>query len=310
MKQAIDTMRDAFVQLSMNQAVVPLRLGIDIPEHNGGALFMPVYLPKNKQVGLKVVSVFKNNPEKGLPMIHAMVIVMDAVNGCLLAVMDGEYLTALRTGAASGLATDLLSRKDAEVVTIIGAGVQGKTQLEAVCAVRLIKKAYVLDIDLQRATEFAKEMSERLSIPVDLIEKSEMLRQSDVICTATSSHDPVFSNNDLKPSVHINGIGSYRPDMQEIPVETIVRAKVVVDSKESCLSEAGDIIIPLQEGLIDEDHIYAEIGEIVAWSKSGRESEEEITVFKSVGNAVQDLAAASRVIETARVQNLGTEISL
>ncbi len=310
MKQAIDTMRDAFVQLSMNQAVVPLRLGIDIPEHNGGALFMPVYLPKNKQVGLKVVSVFKNNPEKGLPMIHAMVMVMDAVNGCPLAVMDGEYLTALRTGAASGLATDLLSRKDAEVVTIIGAGVQGKTQLEAVCAVRSIKKAYILDIDLQRATEFAKEMSERLSIPVDFIEKSEMLRQSYVICTATSSHDPVFSDNDLKPGVHINGIGSYRPDMQEIPVETIVRAKVVVDSKESCLSEAGDIIIPLQEGLIDENHIYAEIGEIAAGSKIGRESRKEITVFKSVGNAVQDLAAASRVIETARVQNLGTEISL
>jgi len=310
MDQAIEAVKDAFFQLSTNQAVVPLRLNIEIPEINGNALFMPVYIPKYKQIGLKVVSVFNDNPGQGLPRIHAMVIVMDAANGRPLAVMDGEYITAVRTGAASGVATDLLARKDAQIAAVFGAGVQGRTQLEAVCAVRQIKHAYVFDTIKVKAVEYAQEMSKRLSIPVSVIEDNEVLRQSDIICTATSSHTPVFSDNDLKRGVHINSIGSYKPTDCEIPAETILRSKVVVDSRNSCLSEAGDIIIPLQQGLINEEHIYAEIGEIVAGSKKGRVSEKEITVFKSVGNAVQDLAAASLALNNAQRLNLGTEVSL
>jgi len=310
MAQAIEAMKDAFVQLSTNQAFVPLRQKIEIPEQNGTALFMPVYLPNNKKIGLKVVSIFNDNPGQGLPRIHAMVMVIDAVNGCPLAVMDGEYLTAVRTGAAAGLATDLLARKDAQVAAVFGAGVQGRTQLEAVCAVRQIKHAYIFDTIAAKSTEYAQEMSKRLSIPVSILEDSTALQQSDIICTATSSSTPVFSDNDLKRGVHINGIGSYKPTDCEIPAETILRSKVVVDSREACLSEAGDLIIPLQKGLINKEHIYAEIGEIVAGSKKGRESEKEVTVFKSVGNAVQDLAAAALVLNNAQRLNLGTEVSL
>jgi len=308
MKQTIELMKDAFVRLSRKQANVPLRTPIEIPENNGGALFMPVYLPNTKQFGLKVASIFKKNPEHGLPLIHAMVLVMDATNGRPLALMDGEYLTALRTGAATGLATDLLARKDAEVVAIFGAGAQGRTQLEAVCAVRAIKQAFIFNPTSQKAGEFAHEMGDQLSIQVLVAKSIDVLSQADIVCTATTSSSPVFSNNDLKPGVHINAIGSDKPNMREIPAETVLSAKVVVDQREACLSEAGDLIMSMQEGLINKDHIYAEIGEIAAGNKNGRESAKEITLFKSVGNAVQDLAAASQVLVNARKLNLGTEI--
>lgn len=310
MDKAIEAMKDAFVQLSTNKAIVPLRLNIEIPKQNGNTLFMPVYLPNTERIGLKVVSVFNNNPVQGLPRIHAIIMVMDAVNGRPLAVMDGEYLTAVRTGAASGLATGLLARKDAQIAAVFGAGVQGRTQLEAVCAVRQIKKAYIYDTIAEKAAEYAQEMSKQLSIPVSILEDNAALRQSDIVCTATSSSTPVFSDNDLKRGVHINSVGSYKPTDCEIPAETILRSKVVVDSREACLSEAGDIVIPLQQGLINKEHIYAEIGEIAAGNKNGRESGEEITVFKSVGNAVQDLAAASLVLNNAQKLNLGTKVSL
>ncbi|MFQ6113425.1 MAG: ornithine cyclodeaminase family protein, partial [bacterium] len=213
MSQAVELMKDAFVQLSTGQAIVPVRMNMEVPQDRGRALFMPVYLAKNKQIGVKIVSIMDDNPKKGLPLIHATVLVTDSKNGCPLALMDGEYLTALRTGAASGLATDLLAREDSDTVAIFGAGVQGRTQLEAVCAVRAIKQAFIFDIVPQKATEFAQEMSGRLSIQIDIADASKQLCHADVICTATTSTTPVFTHDDLKPGVHINGIGAYRPDM-------------------------------------------------------------------------------------------------
>ncbi len=243
-------------------------------------------------------------------MIHALVAVFDGNTGRPLAVMDGEYLTALRTGAASGLATDLLARRQAQTVAVFGAGRQGRTQLEGVAAVREIQQAYIIDSDAARATAFAVEMRDQLGLKIDVAVSTEVLAEVDIICTATTSADPVFPDAELKAGVHINGVGSFKPNVCEIPPETIVRAKVVVDSMASCLAEAGDLIMPIQRGLITENHIYAEIGEIAAGKKAGRSSEAEITIFKSVGNAVQDLAAAARVLETARELNLGIEVKL
>jgi ornithine cyclodeaminase/alanine dehydrogenase-like protein (mu-crystallin family) len=224
--------------------------------------------------------------------------------------MDGSYLTALRTGAGSGAATDLLARKDSQIAAIFGAGVQGRTQLEAVCAIRPIKEAYVFDVIPENAKKFADEMSEKLSITVHIAQSNEDLQHVDVICTATTALEPVFSDNNLKEGVHINAIGSYKPHVREIPEETVLKAKIVVDHKDSSLSEAGDLIIPLEKGLITEDHIYAEIGEIIANKKLGRTSESEITIFKSVGNAVQDLATASQVLIAAEEQKLGIKAFL
>ena len=310
MTEAIGAVKEAFLQLSNGRAIVPLRTPMELTDRDGGALFMPVYLPESEQIGLKAVSVFAANPRKGLPVIHALFLIMDGRDGRPLAVMDGEFLTALRTGAASGLATDLLARRGARTVAVIGAGVQGRTQLEAVCAVRPIERAYAVDLDRDRAEAFAREMSDRLAIPVAAAEAERALPHCDVLCTATPATRPVFSNERLEPGVHINAVGSYRPEMCEIPEETVARALVVVDSRAACLAEAGDLIQPIEAGLIDASHIHAEIGEVAAGTSEGRTSEEQITLFKSVGNAVQDLAAASRALGRAEQLGLGVEISL
>lgn len=310
MKDAIAKMKEAFALLSSNQAVVPPRIHLDISERNGTILMMPVYIQQCNRIGLKFLSLFGDNVEQGLPMIQAVVIVMDAGNGRPLALMDGASLTALRTGAGTGAATDILARHDSHVAVIFGAGVQGRTQLEAVCAVRSITQAYVVDIDRPRAEEFAREMSIRLSLPVDVAESHEVVEQADIICTVTTSAAPVFSDSNLKAGVHINAVGSFKPHIREIPAETVVRAKVIVDHRTSCLNEAGDLLIPMQAGLIDENHIYAEIGELINNAQSGRISDTEVTLYKSVGNAVQDLVAASEVLEMANALDLGVQVFL
>ena len=310
MTEAIRAVEEAFLQLSSGRAIVPLRTAIALPDREGGALFMPVYLPACEQIGVKAVSVFAENRRKGLPAIQALFLIMDGRDGRPLAVMDGESLTALRTGAASGLATRLLARRDARVATVIGSGVQGRTQLEAVCAVRPIERAYAVDIDREEAESFAREVSDRLAIPVIAAEAERALPDCDVLCTATPSTEPVFSDELLKPGLHINAVGSYKPEMCEIPGETVARARVIVDSRAACMAEAGDLIRAIEAGLIDESHIHAEIGEIAAGTREARASEEEITLFKSVGNAVQDLSAASRALRRAEELGLGVEISL
>ncbi len=310
MQDCIETMRDAFAQLVNGGAVVPLRSTLAMPGENGGALFMPVYLPNIQKVGLKAVTVHQDNPSKGLPMIQAMVMVFDASTGSPLAVMDGEVVTAMRTGAVSGLATKLLAREDARIVAIFGAGVQGETQLEAVCTVREIKTAYIFDHNRERREDFVKKMKEKLGIEIIAPASMDVLSEADVICTATTSMLPVFKDSEIGVGVHINSVGSYRPDMCEIPPETIMRAKIVVDQMQACLSEAGDILQPIEQGLISKEHIYGELGEIVTGMKGAREADDEITVFKSVGLAVQDLATADLVLTKAKKLGLGVEVIL
>jgi ornithine cyclodeaminase/alanine dehydrogenase-like protein (mu-crystallin family) len=308
MSEAIGLMKEAFIQLSAGSASVPLRTKIDMPHANGTALFMPAYLPRNEQYSLKAVSLFKDNPSRELPLIHALVVLFDATDGRPLALMNGETITALRTGAASGLATDLLARKDSQIAFIFGAGTQGRSQLEAICCARTIRKAYIFDIHREVAEIFSREMSKKLDIPVVVADSMDFLRQADVICTATTSPQPVFQHAYLKSGVHINAVGSYKPTEREIPGETIQAAKIIVDQQQACLSEAGDIVIPIQEGLIKPDYIYAEIGEIAAGIKQGRSTQDEITLFKSVGNAVQDLVVASRLLENAAKLSLGQAV--
>ncbi|MBE0713609.1 MAG: hypothetical protein IH583_14650 [Candidatus Aminicenantes bacterium] len=295
MPEAIRAVKETYIQLSTGQARVPARTSLEIPEFRTTALVMPAFLPRTKRLGLKLISLCEDNPSRGLPLIQAVAILMDAELGTPLAVMDASYLTAVRTGAASGVATDVLAAKDARVAAIFGAGVQGKTQLEAVAAVRPIRKVLVFDVDPRAAAAYAAEMGRRLSLDVEPASSPEALREADIICTATTSTVPIFSDRDLKPGVHINAVGSYKPHVREIPGETIRRAKVYVDQKQACLEEAGDLIIPLREKLIDEGHILAEIGEVLAGLKPGRGSDDEVTVFKSVGNAALDLAMASLV---------------
>ncbi len=314
MGQAIEAVKGAFAQLSANQATVPLRTQLSVPRHKGVTLFMPAYLEQTDSLALKIVSVFPDNATRDLPTIHAVVMVVDAATGQPIAILDGTYLTALRTGAASGAATDLLARSDAQQVAIFGAGTQGRTQLQGVCAVRQIMKVRVYDPVLPRAQQYVEEMKQQGgAIPSDVAAANSpaaAVADADIICTATTSSTPVFDDRYLKTGAHINGIGSYTPEMQEIDPATVVRAKIVVGSRSACLAEAGDLIIPLRMGLISEDHIYAELGEVALGRRAGRETEQEVTFFKSVGNAVQDAAVARLALAAAAEKGLGTTIDL
>jgi ornithine cyclodeaminase len=317
MAEAIEAVREAYVQLSSGQAVVPLRTPVPVREGReraGVTLFMPAYLSSSEALGAKIVSVFPGNVHHGLPTIHALVVVVDAETGRPVAVMDGTYLTALRTGAASGVATDLLARRDVHTAAIFGAGAQARTQLEAICAVRTVERVWVYDSDHGAAAGYAAEMSRRGGhIPGALRvagSPAEAVREAGVICTATTSAQPVFDDADVQPGTHINGIGSYTPHMQEVPAATVARARVVVDSRSASLAEAGDLLIPLAQGLIGQDHIAGEIGEIAAGRVAGRTAAEEITFFKSVGVAVQDVAVAQLVLRRAAERGLGTEVEL
>jgi ornithine cyclodeaminase len=196
-------------------------------------------------------------------------------------------------------------------LAVFGAGAQGRTQLEAVCTVRPIERVWIYDVDTARAEAMAAEMAGRGPIPQDVrvaTSPREAVSEADVICTATTATQPVFADADLKPGVHINAIGAYTPDMVEVPPETVARALVVVDSREAALAEAGDLIQPLRAGLITPEHLAAELGEIVLGRKTGRRSAEQITLFKSVGVAVQDAVTAQVALENAQAQGLGQQV--
>ncbi len=309
MEQAIPAVQEAFARLSAGQALVPERMHLNIPD-GCTKLLMPVFLPETGQVGLKLISLCPNNPAQGLPYSQSIMLVVDARTGQPLAVLEAAYLTAIRTGAASGVATDLLARKKAETVAIFGAGLQGRTQLMAVCAVRPIRRAFIFDPDFDKANRFASEMQKLLGIPVERMEDIRPVEQADIICTATPSTQPVFPAEAVKSGTHINAIGAFKPEMQEVPPEIVTRATVVVDHLESCRTEAGDLIKPIQNGQFSWEAVHAEIGEIILGKKPGRTSAKEITFFKSVGNAVQDLAVASLAISRATQKKMGQYFDL
>lgn len=302
MQEAIEAMRVGFIALSSGHARVPLRTHLQTPD--GSNLFMPAYVDGMAFSAVKVVSIYPKNTT--LPMISASVLVLDAVTGRARALMDGTYLTALRTGAGSGLATDLLARPDASVLGVIGAGAQARTQIEAVCAVRPIREVRVYSrsgaAGLVAALSPLYPAVQMLAVG----SYAEALRGADILVAATTSSQPVITNADVKPGAHINGIGSYLPTMQEVAAEVVTRARIIVDSRESCLAEAGDLIIPIRAGLLRVESIHAEIGEVAAGLKSGRVNDQEVTFFKSVGNAVQDAVAAARILEAAEARGMGT----
>ena len=315
MIQMIAATKDAYAALSAGKAEVPLRGSLSIPPHEATALLMPAYLQQEagEALTVKIVSVFPRNVDRDLPLIHAVVMVLQAYSGQPLALLEGSSLTAIRTGAASGAATDILARPESQVAGIFGAGVQSRTQLEAICSVRSIKKVFVYDPRQDQVDKFIQEMAGQGPIPKDIRQANgpqEAVSQADIICCATTSTTPVFDDQHLKSGVHINGVGSFTPEMQEIPPETVQRAALFVDSREAALSEGGDIIQPIEAGHFDAGHIQAELGEIVLGYKLGRAGADQITFFKSVGNAVQDAAAAQLALHNAQEMGLGQNVPL
>lgn len=291
-KDVIPVVRMGFLELTKGTAVLPSRTGITIGENTGWLGVMPAYLASMGALSTKIVTVFGGNSEKGLPTTMATVLLNSVETGAPLAIMDGTFVTALRTGAVSGLATKHLARHNSTTVGVFGAGIQARTQLLGVCTVRRIRRALVFDRIEEKARLFANEMSRTLKIPIERCDPESIVKQSDIIVTATTSKDPIFDGNLVRPGTHLNLIGAFTPDAREVDDVLIGRSKIVVDEKISALKEAGDIIIPIRRGVITEDDIYAELGQLVAGIKVGRTSETDITLFKSVGLGVQDCATA------------------
>ncbi len=312
MADAIAAMKQAFAAYSSGQAEVPLRTRLAMPQHDGLALFMPAAVHgEHEALGLKAVTVYNANPQRGLPLIHAAVLVLEPTTGQVVGLLEGGTLTALRTGAASGAATDVLARADSRVLAVFGAGAQARTQIEAVCTVRPIERVWVYDLDRAKAQALAEEMAGQGPVPADVRVASspaEALAQADVVCTATTSTTPVFPAEAVRPGTHINAIGAYTPDMAEIPAPVVARAYVVVDARDAAWAEAGDLIQAERQGFITRAHVAAELGEVLLGRAPARQDDAQITLFKSVGLAVQDAVAARVALQRAREMGLGQQV--
>ncbi len=311
MPDAIEAVEAGFRQLAAGAVEMPQRLATVVEAHNGIHLSMPAYVAGDPgTLTIKVVTVYNDNRVAyDLPTIHAVLLLHDARTGKPLALMDAEHLTAMRTGAVSGVATRYLARPDAGVVTLFGAGVQAGPQLLAMAAVRPIRQAYVVALGDSRA--FAERMAAELGIPVETTDDVRAaVVAADIICTATNSPVPLFDGRWLRPGTHINAIGAYTKTTRELDSETARRSRIIVDRRQAAQAEAGDIVIPTQEGTIGPDHVAGELAEVVTGALAGRRSADEITLFKSVGLALQDAMTAALVYQRAIDAGIGQVVDL
>jgi ornithine cyclodeaminase/alanine dehydrogenase-like protein (mu-crystallin family) len=310
MKDCIGIVEKAFAELANGTAVLPLRIAITPP--GGLAIYMPAYLKEMQALACKVVSVYKDNPAlHNLPTTIGKVLLQDPATGDVLCIMDGGYLTAVRTGAASGVATKHLAcNTRGQTCAVFGAGVQAKMQLWAMASVRDLAKALVYDVSREAVDRFIAEMGPKLGLEIVPAMSPDAALEADIVCAATSSSTPIFDGAKLREGTHINGIGSHTPNARELDTATIVRSRLVGDSREACFKEAGDIMIPLKEGAITEAHFLGELGELVTGRLAGRTNDREITLFKSNGVAIQDAAAAKLVYEKALSTGVGAEIAI
>ncbi len=310
MKDCMDVVERAFAEHTGGTAVLPLRTTI-VPG-DGVSLYMPAYLKNMKALACKVVTVFKDNPARfNLPVVIGKVLLQDPDSGDVLCIMDGGYLTAVRTGAASGVATKYLARRDkGQVAAIFGSGVQARQQLLAVAVARKLSRAVIYDISKEAMDKFIADLSPAVDFKITKASSPDEALQADIICTASSSATPVFDGHKVRPGTHINGIGSHTPTARELDSTIVSRSKFIGDSREACFGEAGDIIIPVREGVISKSHFYAELGEIITGKKKGRTGDQEITLFKSNGLAIQDTATAKLVYDKAVAAGIGTNIPI
>lgn len=314
MDEAIEIVKDAYIQLSAKQAQAPVRTALTLKNPGEAALIMPGYLEKTQALGAKMVTVIPENPKRGIPATQALVIFFDAETGSASAILEGTLLTRLRTGAATGAATQILSRPESKSLALFGAGGQALHQVLGVLSVRRIKSIRIFDPVESRVDSL---ISLLFQLPqcrgIELTKArspAQALEDGDIIVTITTSASPVFDGSLLKEGTHINALGAFRPDMQEVDETTLRRSRIFVDSFAACLEEAGDLIIPLEKGAIDRSAILGEIGEVLSGKIPGRTGASDITYFKSVGNSVQDISVGQAILRSAREKNLGLAVEL
>lgn len=301
----------AHIQYSTGNAVMPVRLVVPLPQIQGRITSMPGFLNEDQALGMKVVTYFQDNSKHGLPAILATIMLFSAETGKMIAAMDGTYITTIRTACASALATKILAPADAQVMGIIGAGIQARAHIRALRRVRKLSQIKIYSPSGKSGLKIKNELETETGIRIDLTSNAEAtVRDSDLVLTVSTAKDPVLKAEWLKPGAHINAVGSHRPDLREIDGATLSRSRVVVDSRAAIMAECGDILLAIKENSFKEHDIHAEIGEVLAGIKSGRTSAEEITLYKSVGIAVQDVATAHLVYHKALQQKVGTSVEI
>ena len=316
MKEAIEVCKKSLKDYSENKTNIPLRINLPVEKYNGQALFMPGSISSNEEkVGIKIVSVYPNNAQYNLPSVPSTVLMIDSKTGIVNGLLDGTYLTALRTAALQGAATDILARKDSKIATLIGTGGQAFEQARALLTVRNLEELRVVGRNFEKTKNFVEKLKNELSeFSTNILayeHANEAVKDSDIITTVTTSTTPTFDAKYVKDGTHINGIGSFTPDMIELPTELINKDnKIYFDTNDGVLSEAGDILLPLDNELITKNDFKGELGDLVLNPAIGRENNNEITIFKSVGTAVLDIACGYEIISKAQELNLGTKVDM
>jgi ornithine cyclodeaminase len=311
MDECIDLMAETLAAVDRGEAILPLRNKLALPDHVGVLGMMPAYLGNIDAVGLKVITVFHGNHGTKYDSHQGAVLLFETGHGQLLSIMDASSITAIRTAAVSGLATRLLAREDASRVAILGSGVQAKTNLEAMIAVRPVRDVVVWSRNADHAATFAERESSRYGIPVKTARDVRVaVEGADIICTTTGSRQPILEGDWIPAGCHINAVGSSIAVARELDAMAVKRSKLFVDRRESTLNEGGDFLIAKQEGAVSDEHILGEIGELLTGKIKGRTSRDDITLFKSLGIAVEDLASANHIYRKAIEQGLGTSVEL
>lgn len=303
MDEALKAVEYAFKLQAEGKAVMPPKLYLDLPEHKGDFRAMPAYI--DGSAGIKWVSVYPDNWRRKLPTVLATIILCDPDSGCSLAIMDGTYITEIRTGAAGGVAVKYLAKRDSSVVGIIGAGVQARTQLLAIGEVLpRIEDVKVFDQHKDASLKYAEEMGAKLNMNIRCVETIQEATEADVIITTTPSRKPIVSRQHIRRGAHINAIGADAKGKQELEGQLLKNGKVFVDDIEQA-SHSGEVNVPLSQGLMKVEEIYGTLGEVVADIKKGRENDQEITIFDSTGLAIQDVICARVVYEKVRGRHAG-----
>ncbi|NLN48425.1 MAG: ornithine cyclodeaminase family protein [Clostridiales bacterium] len=310
MREAIEACKLAFQTYSTGGSVVPLRTNIEVSKYKGATLFMPGYVETMDFAGIKIVSVFPENAALGKPTVPATMVLVDSTTGEVCCILDGTYLTKLRTGAAAGAATDIMACPNAEIGALIGIGGQALSQLDAMLTTRELKEVRIYNRNLNKLETFINEAKAVLkysnTVLIPVTSSDEAIFNADIITTVTTSIKPVLNGNKVKKGAHVNAVGSFMPHMQELDDNVIKRAdKIFVDSLDAVLAESGDFIIPLKNGSINKEKINGELGQVIAGTIKGREFKEEITLFKTVGIAVQDVVTAFKIYQKANINNIG-----
>ena len=310
MAECIDAMADAMRAASESAVSMPLRLFTPLADDSGSLGLMPGSALDPPFFGAKVISLRFDNPAKGLPSVQGYVSLFDHGTGTPVALIEGSSVTAIRTAAASGLATRELARQDARTHGVFGTGVQAVTHIDAVSCVRDIDRVIVWGRDADKARRFAARQSARTGLAVTATQDPAEAAACDVVSTVTAATEPVLEGEWLQPGSHLNLVGVHTPDAREVDTDAVRRSRVYVDLMESAMNEAGDLLVPIAEGTIDEAHILGEIGQVLAGAVPGRTGDGDITLYKSLGIVAQDLFAAARVYARALEDGVGVEVDL